>query len=115
MKFLVNENLGCTLVDRLKELGHEVAWVGTVMRGAEDEEVLKAARRQGRIIITEDKDFGDLVYRRKLKHRGIILLRLRKSMPREIIRVVAGLIERFGEDLESSFVVAREEGIRIKS
>ena len=59
----------------LRDDGHDVTHVLEKIAGATDDEVLLAAYDEGRILLTEDKDFGELVYRLKKPSRGIILLR----------------------------------------
>ena len=72
-----------------------------------DEEVLALARAEGRIVISEDKDFGALVFRRKLPHAGVLLLRLPHSLPADIMDAVDRAVVAAGERLGTCFVVMR--------
>ena len=75
MKLLADECCDAGLVEALREEGHDVAYVLESMRGASDIEVPQQAWNEKRILPTEDKDFGTLVYRLGRPMQGIILLR----------------------------------------
>lgn len=77
MKFIADENLGIKVPDYLKNLGFEIVSVTQIARGDPDKKILEMANKQGRILITLDKDFGELVFKEKLIHSGVILLRLK--------------------------------------
>lgn len=77
LKLLANENTQRLLVTRLRERGHDVRWVLEEERGMADPQVLSEALAEGRILLTWDKDFGDLVYRQgRSASNGLILLRV---------------------------------------
>ena len=79
MKFLFDESVELRLGSYLKVQGHDVKAIATdYTYGVEDEEVLKIAKSEQRILITNDKDFGELVFRYHLPHTGVILLRLKR-------------------------------------
>ena len=88
MRFLLDENVDLPLGDYLSAAGHDVTAVAVdYTRSIEDHEVLAIARAEGRILITNDKDFGELIYRQQLKHTGVILFRLRdEDIPTKIAR-----------------------------
>jgi len=84
MQFLANENFPLASVRRLRSAGHDVAAVIEDSPGDKDHEVLARAAREERIILTFDRDYGELIYR--LRHpcpTGIILLRFAPSSPQE--------------------------------
>jgi predicted nuclease of predicted toxin-antitoxin system len=66
MRFLANENFPGDAVDALKAAGHDVAWVRTMNPGSSDEDVLAWAVREQRILLTFDRDFGELAWRLNL-------------------------------------------------
>ena len=76
MNFLADECCDAPIVAGLRDDGHDVLWASEAYRGAEDTLVLAEAVAQGRILITEDKDFGELVVRLGLPAHGIVLLRM---------------------------------------
>ena len=79
MRLLANENFPGAAVAALRNAGHDVLWVRTESPGATDRAVLHAAQSQERILLTFDKDFGELAFRSNLPAQsGIILFRLRQ-------------------------------------
>src|SRR3989338_10879343 len=80
MKFLLDESADYPLKDFLTQLGYDTtAIVSEYPRSLKDKAVLTIANKEKRILITNDRDFGELVFRQKLPHSGIILLRLRNE------------------------------------
>src|SRR5215467_2525889 len=80
MKFLLDENVDYRLATFLKHSGHNVkAILQDYPNGSTDPNVLALARKERHILITNDKDFGDLIFHRKLPHCGVILFRLKKG------------------------------------
>lgn len=81
LRFLVDESTGINVSEKLKQMGFDSVSVIEIMRGAEDIDVIKRAKKTNRIIVTNDKDFGWLatIY----KPPGLILLRLKKRNHRK--------------------------------
>lgn len=75
MRFLVDECVGPSVVHWLRENNYDATSAYEDCHGWEDERILEKAYSEGCIVVTMDKDFGDMVFRMKLPHRGIILLR----------------------------------------
>lgn len=93
MRFLANENFPGAAVAALEAAGHDVVWVRTATPGATDPAVLALAVREARIILTFDKDFGELARRSTLPPAcGVILLRITLSGGGDVGRRVADLI-----------------------
>ena len=76
MKFLVDECTGPSVAAWLRDEGHEVFSVYEDARGVEDDIILQKAFDENWVLITNDKDFGDKVFRNGRLHKGVILLRL---------------------------------------
>ena len=90
MRFLADENVSHSVVERLRAAGFDVTAISLTNPGAPDSDVLATARRDGRILITEDRDFGELVVRQRLEVQGVVLLELdRLSNVAEADRVAA--------------------------
>jgi len=82
MRFLANENFPGEAVAALSSSGHDVVWVRTAAPGTNDRDVLAWAEREVRILLTFDKDFGELAWRYGLPAScGIVLFRLPMPMP----------------------------------
>ncbi len=76
MRFLADESVDRQIVERLRQDGHDVAYVAEMSPGLVDETVLNQSREAARILITADKDFGELVFRRRQIAMGVLLVRL---------------------------------------
>ena len=76
MNVVADEGVDQAIVSTLREAGHSVLSVAESMPGAADSEVLAKAQSAGTILLTTDKDFGELVFRQKLAAAGILLIRL---------------------------------------
>ena len=77
MNFLLDQSTDARLVTWLSERGHNARRIGRdYPHGLPDTEVLAIAHREGRILITDDRDFGELVFRHRQPHMGVIYLRL---------------------------------------
>ena len=112
MRFLADESCDFRVVRALRAAGHDVAAVVEITPGGEDETVIDLAAREGRIFLTEDRDFGQLVYATAKPAPGVILVRFpsnaRSSLPTMIVEMVA----RHGEKLADRFVVVEPGRIR---
>jgi len=112
VRFLVDECTGPTVAKWLRDQDHEVFSVFEDARGANDEELIRKAHKEQWIIITNDKDFGEKVYRDGRIHHGIILLRLEDERPVSKIAVLSSLLQTYQDRLSDSFVVATEKQVR---
>lgn len=99
MRFLVDECTGPAVAERLREQSHDVFSVYQDRRGMSDEEILSLAASERRILITNDKDFGEMVFRERRCHFGVVLLRLRDERNRAKIQAIDRLISGYGDQL----------------
>lgn len=113
MRILANENFPGDAVAALRQAGHDVAWVRAAAPGSSDEQVLAWAQAEKRLIVTFDKDFGELAFRSRLSAMsGVILFRVVPSSPEYVARVaVAALQSR--SDWAGHFSVIEEGRIRM--
>jgi predicted nuclease of predicted toxin-antitoxin system len=113
MRFLVDECTGPSVAKWLREQGHDVFSVYDQARGDDDDAVMKRAISENRILITNDKDFGEKVYRDKRIHSGIVLLRLQDESFTGKITALEGLLRFHTNRLEGSFVVVTDNQVRL--
>ena len=113
MRFLVDECTGPGVAKWLRQQGHEVFSVYEQARGIEDDEIVERAYSENRILITNDKDFGEKIFRDNKPHKGVILLRLEDERVPGKIAAVKQLLANHSEQLENNFIVATERQIRI--
>lgn len=113
MKFLVNENIGLRVVKFLRSQGHNVVSVQEKFRGKKDTFILRKARLTDRTVITYDQDFGELIFKSKIKHRGVILLKTRDESTKTQIRVLKKFLSDYPkEDIKDYFWVITEAKVR---
>jgi predicted nuclease of predicted toxin-antitoxin system len=85
-----------------------------VLEGSTDDVVLDSAARDARILITEDKDFGELVFRQRLHHRGVVLVRVDGIANDRKGRIVAQAIREYEAQFAGAFTVIQHATIRIR-
>lgn len=115
-KFLANENISRASVELLRENGLDVSWVSDSIPSVNDEAVLDAARKENRIVITYDSDYGEMIYGRKLaRPLGVIYLRLRSNDEAEPAEILLKYLKTDAGFFENRFSVVTENGIRYKT
>ena len=112
LAFLADENVEIDVVDRLKSLGHTAVHASELSPGRPDAAVLQAASRAGQVLITNDKDFGEKVYRERRPHRGVVFLRLEDERTAKKIDTIRRLLEGHADRLADRFVVVTETQVR---
>lgn len=115
MKLVADESIDGPIVERLRASGFEVVAVAEVGAGLRDDEVLSLANDQHAILLTGDKDFGDLVFRLKRVSAGVILVRLSGLKPRRKAEIVDASVRVHGGEMTGAFTVITPGGIRIRS
>jgi predicted nuclease of predicted toxin-antitoxin system len=114
MQFIVDESTGAAVVEYLRSIGHDVLAVAETMPQADDSEILVRAVGEGRVLVTNDKDFGELVFRSDQAHSGVLLLRLRDESATNRVHVVMTVLEQYADRLSGAFTVATEGYVRIR-
>lgn len=114
MKFVADESVDYQIVSRLREDGHEVVYIAETQSGASDDSVLTQANLQKVVLLTSDKDFGDLVFRQHLISSGIVLLRISGLSQERKAAIVAAAIRKHGPALPGGFTVLTPTTIRIR-
>lgn len=112
MRFLVDECTGPKVSQWLRKQDHEVFSVYEQARGLVDEDVIKMAYIDNWILITNDKGFGEKIFREGHPHRGVVFLRLEDERTVTKIRTINKLLELYSDKLSDNFVVATETKVR---
>lgn len=112
MRFLVDECTGPAVARWLRAQKHEVFSVYEEARGMDDDEVIAKAFAEDWILITNDKDFGEKVYREQRPHKGVVLLRLEDERAANKILALRRLLEGYAGQLANQFVVVTERQVR---
>ncbi|MFB0537595.1 MAG: DUF5615 family PIN-like protein [Anaerolineae bacterium] len=113
MRILADENFPGDAVAALRERGHDVAWVRADAPGSSDIQVLARAQAKGRILVTFDKDFGELAFRSKLPaSSGVVLFRISAPSSAHVARVAVAALES-RTDWVGHFAVVEDDRIRM--
>ena len=114
MRFLADECCDVALIEALRTDGHDVLYALESLRGATDEKLLARAFSERRIVLTEDKDFGELVYRLHRPAHGIVLLRFDITDRQSKIPRLRYLLDQGAGRLPGVFVVLELNKVRIR-
>ncbi len=114
MNLIADEGIDKPIVDALRNAGFDVTYILETNRGAYDDLILEMANTQKRILLTQDKDFGELVYRLKYAHFGVILIRLQGYSAKFKAEIVVNMIIKHKEELIKAFTVIQQNAIRIR-
>lgn len=113
--FLADENVDRVTVERLRADGHDVLWVSEMEPGIDDARVLGIANAEKRVLITGDKDFGELVFRQGLVSSGVVLLRL-AGLPNAVkASQLSAAIRDHASEMAGAFTVVSPGQVRIRS
>lgn len=115
MKFLLDQDVYAVTVRFISSLGHDVVLVAQIgLSQADDEDVLKTAQEQGRIFVTRDRDFGNLVFVKALG-AGVLYLRILPSTQHAVHDELERVLKMYPEDeLKKAFVVIEPGGHRFR-
>src|SRR5438067_2364439 len=107
MRFLADESCDFAIVRALRAAGHDVLAVADVSPRAPDPNVIALAVRDNRILLTEDKDFGQLVYSSGTPSAGVVLLRYTFKARVDVSRMLVELVRQKGDQLAGAFAVVK--------
>jgi predicted nuclease of predicted toxin-antitoxin system len=114
MRFLLDENVDYRLVSFLLKRGYDVTSVAKdYLYGLADEDVLAMATQEHRILITNDKDFGELVVRRHFPHRGVLLFRLKDENIANVQTRLKHVLAHYSDQCHH-FLVVTQTRVRIR-
>jgi predicted nuclease of predicted toxin-antitoxin system len=114
VNLVANEGVDRPVVERLRQDGHDVVYVAELSPSITDEEVLHQANERRAVLLTADKDFGELVFRQGLVHSGVILLRLAGLANVTKAAVVAEVCRDRSAELTGAFSVISPGQVRIR-
>jgi len=114
MRFLADENVEQPVVDALRADGHDVTCVGEVAPGTADEQVLQIANAESRLLLTNDKDFGQLIYREGRVSEGIVLLRFETQDGVEKAAILDRILPTLEPRLRGHFAILTEQRVRLR-
>ena len=114
MNLVVDESIDRPIVDLLRQDGHTVLYVAELSPSIDDDTVLRRANERGALLITSDKDFGELVFRLRRIHTGVVLVRLAGLPPRMKARIVSDILSSRGNNMIGAFSVISPGTVRVR-
>ena len=114
MRLVADENINRLVVQHLRSVGHEIVSIAEEHATIPDESVLDIANQTQSILLTSDKDFGELAYRQNLVHCGIILVRLAGQTTEQKSIILEKILDTHGDELSHSFTVITPDQVRIR-
>ncbi|NPE08919.1 MAG: DUF5615 family PIN-like protein [Asgard group archaeon] len=113
IKYLADENIPLVVIKELSEKGFPIESIASSKRGMNDKDIMKFAFVNELVIISFDKDFGQLIFKEKVKSKGIILLRFPPTSPDKIKSIIKRILEDKEFNPFEKFVVIHEKHMRI--
>ena len=114
MNLLADEGVDRQIVALLRQDGHDVLYVAELEPGVDDNRVFDEANRINALLITADKDFGEMVFRQGSVRAGVLLLRLAGLSPSMKAGIVSTIIQERGIEMLGSFSVISPGMVRIR-
>ena len=114
LKFLVDVGVGRQVEHYLQTQGYDIKTVRAIDNKMLDTEIIRLAVKENRMIITMDKDFGELVYHCGMDHCGVLLLRLEEATSAEKVQVVDDILANYSTQIYHCFCVFQNDKLRIK-
>lgn len=115
LTFVADESCDFAVVRALRKAGFKVLAVAETQPGAADDEILKAAAKQGSVLLTEDKDFGEWIFAHGQSAEGVVLIRFPARIRTEMIEAVVEVVTEHGAELKGAFAVLEPGKVRIRS
>ena len=114
MNFVADESVEKHIVDRLRNAGHSILYITEISPSITDDEVLRRANHEHALLITSDRDFGELVIRQNLISHGTILIRLSGLSTQTKANMVVHTITNHQKEILGNFTVISPNRIRIR-
>ncbi len=114
LRLLIDVNVGKIVEDWLKTSGFDVITVRDIDPSLADNLILDRGLLANRLVVTMDKDFGELVYRLGLGHSGVLLLRLEADTSQEKIKALDTILRTYPDQLQDNFCVYQRGRLRVR-
>ncbi len=114
-KVIVDVGVGKLIEEWLLEQGFDVIVISNINPEMPDVDIVNLANTEDAVIITMDKDFGELVFKIHLNHRGILLLRLEDAVGEEKLAAIQNIFPRYSSQIKNNFCVYQNGTLRIRN
>ncbi|MGR3319962.1 MAG: DUF5615 family PIN-like protein [Candidatus Anammoxibacter sp.] len=112
LKIIADVNIEKPIIDYLVEQGYDVKWISDYNRKLADKDLLNLDNKEKRILITNDRDFGELIFLQKKLSKGLILIRVKGQQTQTKVMLIKKLFKRFSDKLPRHFVVITKKKMR---
>jgi|SRR3972149_8829733 len=114
LRFLIDVGVGKKVEDFLDKSGYDILSVRKINPRMGDSEIIDIAVKDNRIVVTMDKDFGELIYNLGLMHKGILLLRTEDYNGDKKVRILSEILRYYSGELKENFCVFSKDRLRIR-
>jgi predicted nuclease of predicted toxin-antitoxin system len=114
MRLVADESVEAFIAEALRTAGHEVYEIAAETPGIRDSAVLDIATMRGDVLLTDDKDFGELVFHRNQQHRGVVLMRLYGMKPHDKAARMVMVFGLHAHELPDAITTVGPRSIRIR-
>ncbi len=114
LKFLIDVGVGEKVEKWLSTQGYDTKSIRDLDPRMPDEEILKLATQEKRMVITMDKDFGELVYNANQPHSGVLILRIEDYNSTQKVYVIRKILQQYQTDIKGKFCVFKDDKLRIR-
>lgn len=114
MNIVADESINRSIVTELRRNGHKVLYIAEVAPTIDDAKVLQYANQNRSLLFTEDKDFGELVFRQGQINFGVVLVRLSGLSLQARVRSISEVLKNHENDLQNAFTVISPGRVRIR-
>ena len=114
LRFLIDVGVGIGIEKYLRQVGYNTKAVREIDPRLEDEAIIRTAVSENRMVVTMDKDFGELVYHSSMEHCGVLLLRLENANGSEKLKIVKHIMENYSSQIKNCFCVFQNDKFRIR-
>ncbi len=114
MNLLADDSVDRPIVEELRRAGYSILYVAEIEPGISDDDVLNSANDANAILLTSDKDFGELVFRQRRASFGVVLIRLSGLSAVKKAEIVSHAFQQYSQEFSKSFSVISGGGVRIR-
>lgn len=114
MRLLADENISRVVIERLRAAGFDVLSIGESQPGASDRQILEVAASERCFVMTEDRDFGEMVIRQRVRVRGLMLLELDRLSNLREAELIAEVLSTHADKLSGNLIVVEPARIRVR-
>lgn len=113
LRFIVDVGVGKKVEEWLRANGYDVKAARDIYPRAKDSTILQVAASESRMVITMDKDFGELVFKSRKTHAGVLILRLEDATGTEKVEIIKKILHEYEDRIKNKFCVFQDKKLRI--